>query len=178
MYTGNSQTATKAVELFQAQLKKVNINLELEPLDRAEVTKRKRARDFDTYWAGEAPRTDLDGSLNLAVHPTGAFNFNDIDDPKVTALLADQRSEADPVKRRELHREVLQYMNENAILNPTWRGTRFIFKQPYLKGWHHQQTTGKSAPSGTPGWTNRPPNCKPRYCKSEGRCVLSMLMPT
>ena len=138
MYTGNSQTATKAVELFQAQLKRVNINLELEPLDRAEVTKRKRARDFDTYWAGEAPRTDLDGSLNLAVHPTGAFNFNDIDDPKVTALLADQRSEADPVKRRELHREVLQYMNENAILNPTWRGTRFIFKQPYLKGWHHQ----------------------------------------
>jgi peptide/nickel transport system substrate-binding protein len=137
MYTATDATATKAVELIQAQLKKVGINLELEPLDAAEVTTRKRARDFDTYWAGEAPRSDLDGSLYLAVHPTGAFNFNDVDDPKVTALLAAQRREADPAKRRELHREVLRYLNENAILNPTWRRTQFIFLQPYLKGWYH-----------------------------------------
>ena len=157
----------------------MNINLELDPLDRAEVTKRKRARDFDTYWAGEAPRTDLDGSLNLAVHPTGAFNFNDIDDPKVTALLADQRSEADPVKRRELHREVLQYMNENAILNPTWRGTRFIFKQPYLKGWHHQADypANRLHLEHLAGQIDRL-TASLDTAKARGRCVLSMLMPT
>lgn len=136
--TGSTAAATKPVELVQAQLKKVGVDLVIKPLDAAEAFLRRQKRDLDISWLSEASRSDIDGSLFLMVSPAGDFNYANIDDAKVNTLLAAQRTEANPDKRRELLRELLRYMNESGILISTVRSNQFIFMQPAVKGWYHQ----------------------------------------
>ena len=138
VYSNADQWTIKGAELVQSQLKKAGINMELKPVDSNEHATLRRSKTFDILYLSEAQRADLDSSLHLMVHPQGSFNYASIDDPKITTLLAAQRKEINPEKRKELLRELLKYANESATLIPVWRRITFMFMQPYVKGWYHQ----------------------------------------
>ena len=69
--------------------------------------------------------------------PAGAFNYIDADIPKANELIVAQRRETDPVKRREILRELLRYLNENFYWLTTFRTNQIIFMQPYVKDHYH-----------------------------------------
>ncbi len=127
---------SRAAQLYQSQLKKIGVNITLKPLESAEVTRRRRAKDLDMLVLVEAQRIDLDGQLFLATYTGGGFNYNNVSDAKADKLILAQRSEVDPAKRRELLRELIRYLNESALQIPTYRvGTSLIW-HPYVRGFY------------------------------------------
>ncbi len=143
---GGNEAYKKTAELIQAQMKKVGINFEFDVVSAADYTKRRRARDFNIKLTGESTRTDLDAFFHLYVHPAGAFNYIDADIPKANELIAAQRRETDPVKRREILRELLRFLNEEFYWLTTFRTNQIIFMQPYVKDHYH------NADYRTVGW--------------------------
>lgn len=137
-FSNADQSTTKGAELVQAQLKKAGIELTLKPVTSNKHATLRRSKTFDVLYLSEAQRSDIDSSLHLMVHPAGSFNYASIDDPKINSLLAAQRKEVNPEKRREILRELLRYANESATLIPVWRRTTYVFMQPYVKGFYHQ----------------------------------------
>ena len=138
LYNPEAAEATTApTELIQAQLKKAGINIQFDVVSGADFTKRRRARQIDIMFLGEAQRADVDASLHLAIHPAGSFNYTNIDDPKINKLLVDQRQEVDPVKRRELLREILRYANGNNIIHGMYRANQNIFTHTYVHDFYH-----------------------------------------
>lgn len=125
---------SRAAQLYQAQLKKVGINIVLAPLESAEVTRRRRAKALDLLVLVEAQRIDLDGQLFLASYTGGGFNYNNISDSKADAMILAQRSEVDPAKRREILRELIRYLNESGLQIPTYRVGESLLWHPYVKG--------------------------------------------
>ncbi len=138
LYNPEAAEATTApTELIQAQLKKAGINIQFDVVSGADFTKRRRARQIDIMFLGEAQRADVDASLHLAIHPDGSFNYTNVDDPKINKLLVDQRQEVDPVKRRELLREILRYANGNNIIHGMYRANQNIFTHTYVHDFYH-----------------------------------------
>lgn len=138
-----SESAKQFAQLIQAQLKKVGINIVFETLSGADYTIRRRNRDMNMMILGEAGRADLDSSLHLAIHPNGSFNYLNVDDPKINELLAAQRRETNPAKRRELLRELLRYANGNFVVHGVFRANSNIFRQAYVKDmYHHADNRG------------------------------------
>ena len=138
MRFANSTATVTKLELFQAQLKKVGINMTLKPMQAEEYNAQKRDRTFQMHILGEPGAVDLDAWLRLIASPQGSFNYGGIDDPKINEWLAAERKELNPEKRNEIFRQLIRYANESAIMVPSWRGTRSTFAQPYVNGWHHQ----------------------------------------
>jgi peptide/nickel transport system substrate-binding protein len=133
IYSGNSIASTKPAELVQAQLKKVGINIVLNPLPTAEMTKRRRAFDGQIFWLSEASRTDIDAALFLAVHSKGRSNYNQIAFPEIDAKIVDQRREKDPAKRLVILRDIFKTINEEAYAIPTYRVNQAVYTHPYVK---------------------------------------------
>ena len=74
------------------------------------------------------------GALPDFLPPACATNYAEVDDPILTKLLTDQRSEVDPAKRRELHREAVIYVTTKVtpLVNLYGRNST-TFWQPYLR---------------------------------------------
>jgi ABC-type transport system substrate-binding protein len=149
-----AESTTAPTELIQAQLKKAGINIQFDIVSRADFTKRRRARQIDIMFLGEAQRADVDASLHLAIHPAGSFNYTNIDDPKINKLLVDQRQEVDPVKRRELLREILRYANGNNIIHGMYRANQNIFTHTYVHDFYHHADL-RSQGSLTNAWIDK-----------------------
>lgn len=137
LYGNTDSTTQKTAELIQSQMKKANINLTLKPLGSVEFTTARRAKNGDIFLLSEAQRADLDGAMNLSVRTGGSFNYNNLADKKVDDLLSGQRKETDPAKRNILLRDLLRYINENALILSTWRTASAFFWQPYVKDFYH-----------------------------------------
>ncbi len=135
--TDNGEASKQINELLQAQLKKAGINLNLKAMSFSEDSMRRRARDFQfTTIAQEYPRAEIDAWLFPAAYKGGGNNYNQIDDPKANDLLLAQRRETDMGKRRELLRQAIRYLNENALAFPTARRSYFMFWQPNIKAYY------------------------------------------
>jgi ABC-type transport system substrate-binding protein len=126
----------KAAELVQAQLKRVNINLVLKPLEVTEMTRRRRAADCDLCWLSEAARVDPDGQLFNGARARGTANYNQIADPRVEEMVLAQRREPDPEKRRQLLKQVVRHINEQGFAVATWRSYLTALMQPQVRGYY------------------------------------------
>jgi len=135
--TDNGEASKQINELLQAQLKQVGINLNLKAMSFQEDSTRRRARDFQfTTIAQEYPRAEIDAWLFPFAYKGGGNNYNQIDDPKVNELLLAERREPDPGKRRDLLRQVVRYLNENALAFATARRSYYQYWQPTIKGFY------------------------------------------
>lgn len=140
VFSGSGADITQqAAELIQAQLKKVGIEIALKPTSPTDAALLRRNKQFDSYLVtvSEPSRgADIDAALYIGLAPNASANYNGVDDPKVNSLLAAQRRETDPAKRREVIRELLKYVNETALVIPTWRVNQTLFWQPYVRDFY------------------------------------------
>jgi peptide/nickel transport system substrate-binding protein len=100
------------VELTQAQLKKVGINLNLQAADKQDWLARERKHQFQlSFPAGKSLGEDVDSYLYAVFSPGSGTNYGDINDPELTPLLDAQRRELDPAKRKEIIRQAVKRIN-------------------------------------------------------------------
>ena len=95
--------------IFQAQLKKADINVELKQLEFAQILKLQTDHAFTGMtqigWSG---RIDPDPNTTDFMTTGRPFNDSGYSNPEVDKLLADQRAEADQAKRKDLLRKAEQ----------------------------------------------------------------------
>ena len=136
IYPGESRGQAKIteMELFQAQMKKIGINLVLKSFDKGTWGDLKKQRNFSMDISSKKVEGDVDSYVYAIFYPTSKLNYGAVDDPQLTPLLEAQRREIDPAKRRDIVRQAVTRINVdqvwalavyNDVDNEIW--------QPYVK---------------------------------------------
>jgi peptide/nickel transport system substrate-binding protein len=144
LYPGNGfgEGYILEMQLFQSQLKKVGINLELKSLDLPTYLERTRRDTYDITLRGVSVQPDVDSYLYLSFHPQSQRNYYGVNDDNVTRLLEAQRSEPDVAKRREIVREAVRYTTEHAMGLATYTPVIYRAVQPHVKNFAAHSGTG------------------------------------
>jgi peptide/nickel transport system substrate-binding protein len=130
-----------AAQLIQAQLKKVGINVDIKPVDKASGSQRLYKGDFTMIELYENTYADPDSVLYGQNYSTSSADWIGVTDPALDKLIDAQRREADRAKRREAIRAASRYIADHALSLALWRRAQYEFWQPSLKGYapHWQQ---------------------------------------
>ena len=115
-YPGNyyGNVWIQQMELLQAQMKKVGINLVTKTDDFADFLSKKHKGDYSVIFTGKALAPDVDSYLSV-FQPGSTENYGYVDDPVLTPLLVAQRQEADPAKRLQIVRQAVQRINVDKV---------------------------------------------------------------
>ena len=127
------------MQLFQAQLKTVGINLNLKNEDKSEFSNNKKVGKFTITLAPKGSlEGDIDSYLFATFYSKSKANYGGSTDPQLDAMLLAQRREADPGKRNQLIRQAVKYVNETAQGLAVFYGSTYEFAQPALKNYSPQ----------------------------------------
>ena len=141
IYPGNSygQTYIDEMQLLQAQLKKVNINLQLNTMDKANFSKLKKSKNFVMTIQGKGDLLgDVDDYLFGTFYSKAKANYQDLNDTQLDKLLTEQRQEQDPAKRQQIIKQALTYIYDHALGFSIESRLGYQFAQPTLKGYAPQ----------------------------------------
>lgn len=131
---------TKPAEVLQAQLKKIGIDLKIEPMDRAAwFDKVYGGGDYEiTYYAHPIVVADADFCTYPYFHSSQAdgkgSNFYNYKNPALDAILEKARVSADEAERAKLYRQVAEIVQEEAVCVPTYEGYRTMAASNDLQG--------------------------------------------
>jgi peptide/nickel transport system substrate-binding protein len=125
------------MQLFQAQMKKIGVNLTLKSLDKDDYSTRRKKGDFVINLLPTQPAGEDIGSLAWAIFiPNEQSNYGGVDDPPLTALLKQQQAEPDPAKRKDLIRQAAKRINaEMYWAQGQYHRVNYDFAQPALKNY-------------------------------------------
>jgi len=127
---------TSFFPLFKAQLAKIGIDVSAEVLETAEWMRRvySRGGDFTCSVHGHYGYADPDQYLSPFLTTTGPENNTGYSNPKLDELIAKQRAEMDPVKRKEILYEVQRILfAESPYVYVTGYAATGL-RHPYFKG--------------------------------------------
>lgn len=115
--TEYGQELLSALQILQAQQKKVGINITINTMDRAQLSARRRQGDytFSATGAGIGSEPDVDVLIFSYFHPSGigGNNYYHLNDPATIRLVEATRTEGDPAKRKENIRTAARFVNDN-----------------------------------------------------------------
>ena len=131
---------TSEMQLLQAQLKTIGVNLNLQSLDSATYSGNKKAGRYVITFTPKDLLGDVDSYCYAVFYTGSGANYGGVSDPKLDALLDAQRREADPSKRRELVRQAVRYINEQAYGLAIFAGEQYEDAQSRLKNYYPQFT--------------------------------------
>lgn len=127
----------REAQLLQAQLKKGNINMELDITpDKASGANRMYQGQYELIAINKAMYGDVDSYLYAPYHSKSSANWTLKGDARLDRLIDAQRAEGNPDKRREIIREVSRYINEQAIGLALYRGSVYQAWHPYVKNYY------------------------------------------
>jgi len=135
---GSSLDYVPMSELIQSQLKKVGVNLRLAPVDFQDWLLRTRVgvSNFEMVPRGQAVKDDVDSYLYASFHSRSARNYSGVNDPALDKMLEAQRAELDPGQRKELIRQAVRHVADNAWGLRSYADMGYQFWQPYLKDYY------------------------------------------
>lgn len=136
LYTQDyGQLLVSWIQLFQAQMKRIGINVTLKNEERTTMSRNRRDGN---YQLSPSPFTtlqpEIDGTLFAMFHPASNANYGRVNDPTLTAMIEATRKEPDPAKRQDLVRQTGRYINEGTWGIAFYFGPEYIFWQAHLKG--------------------------------------------
>ncbi len=144
---------TNGVQLFQAQMKKIGINVTLKSFDLAEYLSRTRGNTYDLTLRPLSTGIDVDSFLFGSFHPTSGRNYNGVDDAKLTALIDAQRQEPDPAKRRTILKQASVYITENALGLMAYGAVQWQAWQSYVQ--NYRPNAARQLVPVTAAWLNK-----------------------
>ena len=114
--TGRYTNDRQIGEAIQAQLAEVGIEANLLSPEFGAYSALLRERDaVPFYILGKgSPTGDLDLTLGITTASTGSGNYSNYENPEVDALIAEQRVTVDPDARKEVLRQILQQVYDDA----------------------------------------------------------------
>lgn len=145
------------IQLLQAQLKKAGMNIVFKVLERQDVIQRRKNGDYVMQATGGDVQTDIDSNVYQKFLPGSTGNNSRVDDPKLTALLQAQRREIDPAKRRDVVRQAVRYIAEQAEGMATFYSEHVQFWHPALKNYapNFGNPAQESAPYVAGSWQEK-----------------------
>lgn len=104
-----------AAQLFQAQLKKADINLTLKSEDlQTNLLRRKQGDYVVNVTGGLGTLGDPDSYLFQFFYSSSSANYSRLHDQKLDSLITAQRQEGDPAVRKQKVRDAVRYINVDA----------------------------------------------------------------
>jgi len=131
---------TKPAEVLQAQLKKIGMNVKIEPMERASWFDLAFAKgQFDiTFYAHAISVVDADFCTYPFLHSSEADgkgnNYMGIKNPELDEYLEKARYSLDEEKRREYYLKVCEIIRDESLFVPCYTGKRTMAAVKDLKG--------------------------------------------
>ncbi|MHB8577386.1 MAG: ABC transporter substrate-binding protein [Dehalococcoidia bacterium] len=138
----SSPVTQQSLELYQAQLKKVGIDMKIESGDfNSVVVKRALAGDFEATGITISGGIDPDSWIYSTFHsdpgnPISAFNIPHLNDPAIDKLAEQGRQESDINKRAEIYKQANKLiMDHSPWVMVNYSADRFVGNKK-VQGWH------------------------------------------
>lgn len=130
---------TKPAEVLQAQLKKIGVVLNIEPMERASwFDMCYNGGDFEiTYYAHPVSVNDADFATYPYFHSSeadGGVNFYKYKNPELDHLLETGRASTNETKRKAIYKQVAELIRDEAVSIPCYTGKRTMAAVNELKG--------------------------------------------
>ncbi|MBP7600504.1 MAG: hypothetical protein KA750_04115 [Thermoflexales bacterium] len=132
--TGEPPTAVNEAQSIQAQLKKINIEMEIESLETSVYVARWLAGDFDAAIALNGGNPDPDAMFYRYWHSTGNLNkVAGYKDPEIDKLLDQGRAVSDPNARKAIYNDIQKKLAEAAPWVWLYTGNDYRAGQTFVK---------------------------------------------
>ena len=133
---GQVANLVPAAQVFQAQLTRIGIDLQLEVLDWPAYIKRQRAMDFTSTNTNFFPKVDPDDAYYRYFHSKGGANelSGGYANPAADKLLEEGEVTVDAGKRAEAYRRLVQLLDDEAPVVTTGLGDAAVGWRAAVKG--------------------------------------------
>jgi peptide/nickel transport system substrate-binding protein len=133
---GQVANLVPAAQVFQAQLTRIGIDLQLEVLDWPAYIKRQRAMDFTSTNTNFFPKVDPDDAYYRYFHSKGGANelSGGYANPAADKLLEDGEATVDPAKRAEAYRRLVELLEDEVPVVTTGLGDAAVGWRTPVKG--------------------------------------------
>ena len=128
------QNRTIMLEAMQQQLKAVGIDLQLQFVESADLSKRRVDRNYQLLGDNLTPSAEPDTYTYVEYHSKSSGNVGNYNDPALDALLDKARATADPVQRKQALRDVQLKLAELQFIITTGDPYYHSLFHPYVKG--------------------------------------------
>jgi len=128
------QNRTIMLEAMQQQLKAVGIDLQLQFVESADLSKRRVDRNYQLLGDNLTPSAEPDTYTYVEYHSKSSGNVGNYNDPALDLLLDKARATADPVQRKQALRDVQLKLAELQFIITTGDPYYHSLFQPYVKG--------------------------------------------
>ncbi|MSQ10170.1 MAG: ABC transporter substrate-binding protein [Dehalococcoidia bacterium] len=126
------------IQLMQAQLKKGGINITLKSLDKDAFSAKRKQKDFSVHMVSSSClglKEEFETLLYGCYFSKAKGNYAGVNDADLDRLLNAQRAEVNPEKRRELLRDTVRKLSNEAYAVNTYYASQWQAWQPYLKNY-------------------------------------------
>jgi peptide/nickel transport system substrate-binding protein len=128
------QNRTIMLEAMQQQLKAVGIDLQLQFVESADLSKRRVDRNYQLMGDNLTPSAEPDTYTYIEYHSKSSGNVGNYNDPALDQLLDKARATTDPAQRKQALRDVQLKLAELQFIITTGDPYYHSLFQPYVKG--------------------------------------------
>ena len=122
------------LEAMQGQLKAVGIDLQLQFVESADLSKRRVDRNYQLMGDNLTPSAEPDTYGYIEYHSKSSGNVGNYNDPALDQLLDKSRSATDPAQRKQIFRDIQLKLAELQFIITTGDPYYHSVFQPYVKG--------------------------------------------
>ncbi len=133
----NQPTQIQELQIIQAQLKDVGIDMKIELLEFGKLLADNVARNFVALRVGWSGRPDPDGNAYSFLHSTSNSNYVRYNNPAMDDLLDRARRESDQGKRKALYAQVTRVAAEDAPYIWLHHDAEIKVWSVHVKGFEH-----------------------------------------
>lgn len=127
-------------QLVQAQLKPLNINVKVTPMEWGSFLNDYNNKNFDAVVLGWLGAVDPDDFLYYQFHTGEKFNTESFSNKAVDKLLEEGRSTVDKTKRQTIYRQVQQLISQQVGYVFLHINDQYEAFRPNVKGYVHYTT--------------------------------------
>ncbi|MDP1839737.1 MAG: ABC transporter substrate-binding protein [Reyranella sp.] len=124
----------EGAQVFQADMKKVGIDVEIKPVDQTQLVKETLSRDFQVTGWRIIDLADVDPQMFANFHSKSPINFSGYNNAEVDRLLLIGRTSLDENKRKEAYCDLIKILNDDAVWLWSGSNTDFAITRANVRG--------------------------------------------
>ena len=124
----------EGAQVFQADMKKVGIEVEIKPVDQTQLVKETLSRDFLVSGWRIIDLADVDPQMFANFHSKSPINFSGYNNAEVDRLLLIGRTSLDENKRKAAYCDLVKILNDDAVWLWTGSNTDFAITRKNVHG--------------------------------------------
>ncbi len=121
-------------QVFQADMKKVGIDVEIKPVDQTQLVKEALTREFQVTGWRIIDLADVDPQMFANFHSKSPINFSGYNNPEVDRLLMAGRTSLDENVRKAAYCDLIKILNDDVVWLWTGSNTDFALIRSNVRG--------------------------------------------